>query len=92
MPRCSCRHCDLQQAGEVVGGDCDFAVEVGADAVHGERADDQRERAQDHERQQRRDARQARADRQAVERRRDAREQLPQRDAGRTSAAQARRT
>ncbi len=68
-------HPDLQQPGEVDGVGGDFAVEVRADAVHGERADDQREGAEDHEREQRRDAGQAGADRQAVEGGRDPREQ-----------------
>ena len=44
-----------------------LAVEVLADAVDRQRADRDREAAQDHERQQRRDPRQTDPDRQAVE-------------------------
>ena len=47
-----------------------LVVEVAADAVDGQRADRDGERAQDHERQQRRDRGEAHADRQPVEARR----------------------
>jgi hypothetical protein len=59
---------DVQLLGELFAGLDDLAVEVRAEAMDGERADDESECAQDRERQERRDAGQTDADWQAVER------------------------
>ena len=58
---------DPQLRRELFGGVEDLTVEVGADAMDGQRADGEREGAQDHERQQGRHAGQAHSDRQPVE-------------------------
>ncbi len=68
-----------QEAGEVGRRSCHFTVEIGADTVNRERADDQRERAQDRERQQCRDTGQARTNRQTIERDRYALHEFAQR-------------
>ena len=68
---------DAQLRGQLRGGLRDLAVEVRADAAHRQRADGDREAAEDHEREQRRDAGQAHADRQPVERRGQALDRAP---------------
>jgi hypothetical protein len=61
------RDFDAQLGGQLVAGLGDLIVEIRPDAVDGQRADRDREGAEDDEGQQGRDAREAYADRQLVE-------------------------
>jgi hypothetical protein len=81
---------DDELGGKLFGNVRHLAIEVGADAVHRQRADRDREGAEDDEGQKRRDARQANPDRQPVEAGRYARRRESQRRQGPTHEGRSR--